>query len=263
MSRIRISAAWCASRTQPSPRRDWGGHAAGDPPVLSPGASAALCLLVVGAHVAALGALAQFDPQRSRLPEKPSIVASLIVGGRLEPSPSPSPARVPVSASTRVSAPAPRELAAPVQPKPDAAPSVVSPSDVAPAATASETSPATLAAMPVPGAGVEPSRAFQSAPPVREPRVVSIRAVTYRSPPVLHYPAAARRAHEEGRVDVRVLVDATGAPLDIDLLRSSGYPRLDESALATVRATRFHPYTENGVAMPFRVVMPLVFELEN
>ena len=29
------------------------------------------------------------------------------------------------------------------------------------------------------------------------------------------------------------------------------------------RATRFRPYTENGVAMPFRVVMPLIFELED
>jgi periplasmic protein TonB len=30
-----------------------------------------------------------------------------------------------------------------------------------------------------------------------------------------------------------------------------------------VRTTRFHPYTQDGRAMPFWVVMPLIFELEN
>ena len=49
---------------------------------------------------------------------------------------------------------------------------------------------------------------------------------------------------------------------DAEIVRSSGHARLDEAALATVRATRFRPYIENGVALPFRVVMPLVFELE-
>jgi protein TonB len=64
-------------------------------------------------------------------------------------------------------------------------------------------------------------------------------------------------------VHVRVLVDARGAPQQMVLLRPSGFARLDEAALATVRATRFKPYTENGVALPFWVVMPLIFELDN
>jgi protein TonB len=92
---------------------------------------------------------------------------------------------------------------------------------------------------------------------------VSIGAVRYLSPPVLDYPIAARRAREEGRVHVRVLVDAEGRPAQTQVVRSSGFQRLDASALATVAATRFRPYTENGVALPFWVVMPLVFELEN
>ncbi len=58
-----------------------------------------------------------------------------------------------------------------------------------------------------------------------------------------------------------MLVDPRGTPQQMVVLRSSGFVRLDDSALATVRATRFKPYTENGVALPFWVVMPLIFEL--
>jgi protein TonB len=61
-------------------------------------------------------------------------------------------------------------------------------------------------------------------------------------------------------VHVRVLVDVRGLPQELHVVRSSGYARLDEAALATVRGTRFKPYTENGVALAFWVVMPLVFE---
>lgn len=62
---------------------------------------------------------------------------------------------------------------------------------------------------------------------------------------------------------MRVLVDAEGQPRQMVLVKSSGYQRLDDAALATVRATRFKPYTENGVPQPFWVVMPLVFELQS
>lgn len=98
------------------------------------------------------------------------------------------------------------------------------------------------------------------APPAA--RTVSITSVEYLVEPVLDYPLASRRLGEQGVVQVSVLVDARGRPEDMQVLRSSGYPRLDEAALDTVRATRFRPYTEDGVARPFRVVMPLVFELE-
>jgi protein TonB len=80
---------------------------------------------------------------------------------------------------------------------------------------------------------------------------------------VLEYPLASRRLREQGRVEVRLLVDAMGLPQQAQVVRTSGYQRLDEAALATVRATRFKPYTENGVPQSFWVVMPLVFELEN
>ena len=71
-----------------------------------------------------------------------------------------------------------------------------------------------------------------------------------------------KRLRESGQVQVRVLVDATGKPQQMSMIKSSGFARLDDAALATVRATRFRPYTEDGVAQPFWVVMPLSFEME-
>jgi protein TonB len=162
-----------------------------------------------------------------------------------------APAPVIAAAPTRADEPAPAFLVPPP-------PVVATPAPPAPAQVV-DPSPAPVIAPPPPAPVVVAS--VPVTPPA--PKVVQIGAVAYLTPPVLHYPPAARRSGEEGRVHVRVLVDATGHPRDAEIVRSSGHARLDEAALLTVRATRFRPYTENGVALPFRVVMPLVFELES
>ena len=97
----------------------------------------------------------------------------------------------------------------------------------------------------------------------RPERQVAITEVSYLTPPVLLYPRTARRLREEGLVQVRVRVDEQGRPERYVIVRSSGHAQLDEAALETVRATRFRPYAENGVAQPFWVVMPLLFEIQN
>lgn len=111
---------------------------------------------------------------------------------------------------------------------------------------------------PVAAPPVEPAPV--TTPPA--PRTIAISAVAYLLPPVLVYPPSARRRQEQGQVMVRVLVDEHGLPAQLAVLRTSGYPALDDAALATVRKTRFKPYTENGTAQPFWVVMPLIFELD-
>jgi periplasmic protein TonB len=65
-------------------------------------------------------------------------------------------------------------------------------------------------------------------------------------PTVLHqvapvYSAASLRAHEQGTVTVRVLVDARGIPSQIRLVGSSGFPRLDQSAIEAVKRFRYSP----------------------
>jgi len=61
--------------------------------------------------------------------------------------------------------------------------------------------------------------------------------VVHQVPPV--YSVASQRAHEQGTVTMRVLVDAHGIPSQISLVRSSGFPRLDQSALAAVKRFRY------------------------
>lgn len=53
------------------------------------------------------------------------------------------------------------------------------------------------------------------------------------------YPPASRRAGEEGRVRLRVLVDESGRPSDVQVAQSSGFSRLDEAAKQAVRRWRF------------------------
>ena len=89
---------------------------------------------------------------------------------------------------------------------------------------------------------IEPPPAPPAPPaPALQPRTVAITAVAYLTPPLLTYPATSKRLGESGQVHVRMLVDAEGQPRQMVLVKSSGYQRLDDAALATVRATRFKP----------------------
>lgn len=117
-------------------------------------------------------------------------------------------------------------------------------------------------AMPPPAVELSADRTPVAPPPPPPVRSVAITTVEYLVPPVPEYPPPSRRLNEQGQVLVRVLVDAQGLPQQLSLLRSSNHPRLDDAALAAVRRARFKPYTENGAALPFWVVVPLLFEIE-
>ena len=64
------------------------------------------------------------------------------------------------------------------------------------------------------------------------------------------YPPRSIENGEEGTVRLRVTVEANGRPSAVSLVKSSGYPALDRSALTTVREHyRFIPATIAGVAV--------------
>jgi protein TonB len=75
------------------------------------------------------------------------------------------------------------------------------------------------------------------------------------------YPRVSERRGEQGRVVVRVLISAQGAVLNVSVRSSSGYARLDESALKAARSARFKPYTENGTAYQAMADIPFDFVL--
>jgi protein TonB len=88
-------------------------------------------------------------------------------------------------------------------------------------------------------------------------------ALRYLVPPPISLPVASRRLGEQGSVVLRVVVDARGAPRQVVLLRSSGYARLDDDALAAMKRARFHPCTDNGAPIECESSAQLVYELEN
>jgi protein TonB len=98
-----------------------------------------------------------------------------------------------------------------------------------------------------------PSQAQSVAPPLID-SIEYIRA----DKPV--FPRESQRKREYGTVLVRVLVDSSGRPAQLQVERTSGYERLDEAALRCVEKFRFRPYEVNGVARSAQVLIPVGFD---
>jgi protein TonB len=90
---------------------------------------------------------------------------------------------------------------------------------------------------------------------------VSAAQLGYLVPPNPIYPQRSRRAGEEGKVVVRVLIDVAGRPAQVSVQGSSGHPELDQSAVSAVRAAQFRPYAEGGVPQAVWVLVPINFVL--
>ena len=86
----------------------------------------------------------------------------------------------------------------------------------------------------------------------------------YLNNPRPSYPALSRRLGEQGKVIVRVLIGVDGTAQQAEIARSgsSGYERLDQAALATVRSWRYVPGKRNGVAEAMWFNVPINFVLE-
>ena len=96
-----------------------------------------------------------------------------------------------------------------------------------------------------------------------QPKVLPSSAVRYLLEPMLSYPRISRELGEEGVVRLKVLVDEQGRPQDIEVARSSGYPRLDQQAVQAMKKARFQPHLEDGQARKVWVTAPLTFNLED
>lgn len=84
----------------------------------------------------------------------------------------------------------------------------------------------------------------------------------YLNNPAPVYPNQSRRLGEQGRVLLRVLVNASGSVDQITLRKSSGYPMLDSAAQDTVKTWRFVPAKRGDHAVTAWVVVPISFSLE-
>lgn len=91
------------------------------------------------------------------------------------------------------------------------------------------------------------------------PKLVS--AVEYIQAPQADYPAMARRMGEEGRVVMQVLVNDKGRAEKVEILKSSGFSRLDESAKLALLRALFKPYLEDGKATTILATASINFSL--
>ena len=133
------------------------------------------------------------------------------------------------------------------QPIPLTTPPVVTPSidgQVAvPPATMPTLRPTGIGTAPTASAPVEASLAYRSAP--------------------LQFPVQAMRQHMQGTVLLRVLVDESGKPVDVQVEHGSGYALLDRSAREQVLAGwRFQPALVNGQAVRAWARVPVSFALQ-
>jgi protein TonB len=104
---------------------------------------------------------------------------------------------------------------------------------------------------------------FVTAPTSAEPVVEAPKFnLAYLDNPAPSYPVFAKRAREQGKVILRVQVDASGQVAGIEVHQSSGHERLDKAALAAVRRWRFVPARSGDRAVAGIALVPISFQLE-
>ena len=193
--------------------------------------------LTLALHALVVAGLLSHEPARKALIAAVPIMVDLIALPKVETRPEP-PTEPPKPKPVTKSAPLPVEPA-PVLAAPAEAPSPVT----AP--------PAPSVPAPQPVASTESAAVI---PPVFN--------AGYLENPAPAYPVISRRMGEQGRVVLRVLVNAAGAADEVQVRNSSGHPRLDEAARETVRRWRFVPAKRGAEPVAAWVLIPISFRLE-
>lgn len=214
--------------------------------------------LMLAAHAALIAWLVstQFRPA----PE-PELIRMTV---RTVDAPTPVPPR-PIVEPPRPLAPRPKPIAR-AAPPPTPAEPAPKPAEAPPILTAApspEPAPAPFTVAPQPAPLEEPS-----APPSPAPSALPIVAMAprfdaaYLHNPAPDYPHASRRSGETGKVLLNVRVSAQGVAEQVQIAKSSGFPRLDEAAREAVRRWRFVPARRGDEAIAANVIVPIVFQMD-
>lgn len=125
-------------------------------------------------------------------------------------------------------------------------------------------------AQPLPEKVLAPSQSEVSVAKKMEQKVDSVPSfeppkfnADYLQNPAPDYPGMSRRRGEQGRVTLKVMVDATGKAEKIELEKSSGFELLDKAAMDAVRNWKFIPASNNHQSVAGTVIVPVRFSLDN
>ena len=147
-------------------------------------------------------------------------------------------------------------LTPPPTPQPPA-PATPEPPAVLAAPTAAVTAPVVPAAAPAPPPPAPP-------PPPAAPAKVELPSskADYLHNPPPDYPRMSKRLGEQGRVVVKVLIGEDGRAQKVELLTTSGFERLDKSAMDAAMRWRYVPGKRGGVPEAMWYQVPIQFTLE-
>ena len=220
-----------------------------EPPLLFPGMNrnAIIVISVVVFHIAALWALQTGLLHRAVELVVPAEILSEFIeppSPKVVPQP-PAPPTPVTHAVTKAPIPAqtptPQPLAiADPTPAPNAPTGVITPAPIAaPIAAPVDAAPPTPARVELPSSDAD-----------------------YLQNPKPAYPSMSKRLGEQGKVVVRVLIGLDGTAQKAEIKQSSGFERLDQSAVTTVLRWRYMPGKRAGVPETMWFNVPINFVLE-
>jgi protein TonB len=185
-----------------------------------------------------LAAIHTYEPARSVIASAAPIMVDWISAPKqeappepLQPKPvvtrTPKPVETPPVIATPQEVPTPSPIIAPAPPPP---------------------APEPVASAPVPVPAVVTPPVFNAA---------------YLDNPKPKYPPLSKRAREQGRVVLHVLVNAAGRADRVEVRTSSGHERLDDTARETVKGWKFVPAKRGGEPVADWVLIPFTFALDS
>jgi protein TonB len=207
--------------------------------------NAVIALTVVGLHVGFIWAL-----QSGLLMRAAEIVVPAEVLAQFIDPPAPKVEPVPPTPPT----PTVQKKAvakAPVQPAPQPL-AITDP-------TPSPNAPTGVVTPPLPPA---PVAVAPVAPPAPAAVQLPSSDADYLQNPKPPYPPISRRLGEQGKVIVHVLISVDGRAKKAEIRRSSGFDRLDQSAMTAAMSWRYVPGKRGGVAEEMWSDVPINFVLE-
>jgi periplasmic protein TonB len=221
----------------------------------------AIVLSVVLLHVGVLYALYSGLLTRVAQTVVPSVIMAELIEPpkpkEITPTPAPPPVQKPPSRSPPPQAQPPQRVSKPVA-KPPAAPAPL-PAAIADPTPAANAPTGVLAPQPTPAPIAAP--VAPAAPAVSSTVQMPTSDADYLQNPKPPYPPISRRLNEQGTSTLRVFIGADGVPQRAELIKSSGFDRLDKAALATVMRWRYVPGKRGGVAEAMSVTVPIIWEL--
>lgn len=226
----------------------------------TPWSNSLLFIIVLLAHGAALATAALWPQEVQRPDTLPTISGVLINTPAAAVVQAPAAVATPVEPKP-VETPQPKPAPKPVQkPQPEPTPEPAPKQQLKKASIAPEPEPQTLAeeAAPPPVATVAERLNASEGAPVTAPRVDA----RHHQNPAPSYPRLSRRRGEEGTVVLELLVLKDGTVDEIKVKQSSGFPRLDRSAMEAVKRWKYDPATRGGQAIDYRYLQPVTFNLK-